>query len=323
MPYELGRIVAVFEAKPRRCNSVIFGLKLRWKVGLQQIATSLRGRSLSTELLPFSFAEALAHAHVAEPDRWPPPAAHRSVLEHQFAIFLKQGGFPEVQGLKDEHRVRVLQEYVDVVLYRDVIERHRVTNTRALRHLVRRLVRSPASVFTVHKLHAEMKSQGIKIGKTDLHEYVGHLQDAFLLLAVTIDAQSERRRLVNPRKGYLVDHALAHALGMSRSEDVGHHLENVVYLEMRRRGFEVHYGVTRSGGEIDFVLRGPSHALVQVAATLRDPQTRQREIAALVEGMEEHELDEASVITLNETETVPLGKKRINVVPAWRWLLQA
>lgn len=287
-----------------------------------EIATSLRGRSLSTELLPFSFAEALTHAGIARPKRWPPPAAERSVLEHQLKLFMKRGGFPEVQDLKDEHRIRVLQEYVDVVLYRDVIERHHVTNTPALRHLVRRLVRSPASLYTVHKIHAEMKAQGIAIGKSDLHEYVGHLQDAFLLFSVTIDAQSERRRLINPRKAYLVDHALAHALAMSRSEDVGHHLENIVYLEMRRRGFEVHYGVTRSGGEIDFVLRGPTHSLVQVSASLSDPDTRRRELAALEEGMEEHDLAEATIVTMNETEKISAGKRQINVVPAWRWLLQ-
>ncbi len=292
------------------------------KLLAKEIATSQRGRSLSTEVLPFSFEEALVHAGVAKPWRWPPPARVRSVLEHHLRRYLNRGGFPEVQGLTDEHRIAVLQEYVDVVLFRDVVERHRVTNTPALRHLVRRLVRSPASLFSVHKLHGELKSQGVAISKDDLHAYVGHLEDAFLLFPVPIDAQSEKRRLVNPRKAYLCDHALAHALLPPHSADVGHHLENVVYLALRRRGHRPGYGVTTTGEEVDFVVRGAQPQIVQVAASLSDPDVRRRELGALTEAMAETGVRSGVVVTLHDDERHRTTAGSIRVVPAWRWLLQ-
>jgi hypothetical protein len=291
------------------------------KLLAKEIATSLRGRSLSTEILPFSFAEALAHAGIGTPPRWPPPARTRSLLEHHFRRYLARGGFPEVQTLADEHRVAVLQEYVDVVLFRDIVERHQVANTAALRHLVRRLLRSPAALFSVHKLHGEMKSAGIALGKDDLHEFISYLEDAFLLFPVGIDAHSEKRRLVNPRKNYLIDHALSQALRSPHSEDTGHHLENLIYLELRRRGHRPRYGVTRAGGEVDFVVRQARPELIQVTATLASPEVRRREFGALADAMAEHGVRTGLVITLAEEETHKVPGGTIRVVPAWRWLL--
>ncbi len=288
----------------------------------REIATSLRGRSLSTEILPFSFEEALAHAGIARPVRWPPPARTRSVLEHQFQVYLARGGFPEVQTLADEHRIAVLQEYIDVVLFRDIVERHRVTNTPALRHLVRRLLRSAGALFSIHKLHGEMRSGGMAIAKDDLHEFLGYLEDAFLLFSVGIDAQSEKRRLVNPRKAYLVDHALSQALQPPHSQNTGHHLENLVYVELRRRGHQPHYGVTRRGGEVDFVVRGLRPEIIQVTTTLAEPEVRQRELSALGEAMAELGMRSGVVITLAEEATHKIPAGTIRVVPAWRWLLE-
>ncbi len=292
----------------------------------REIATSLRGRSLSSELFPFSFEESLRHAGVEVPRQWPVSARRRSLLENRFDGYLEVGGFPEVQSVAPELRIRVLQDYVDVVLFRDVVERHRVENLPALRYLQRRLLSQPARKFSINRLHNDLKSQGIPAGKDSLHRYLSHLEDAFLLATVTIASASARARQVNPRKCYAIDPALATATSFRASRDTGHLLENVVYLELRRRGCSAWYVHTRSGYEVDFLARSLTgeRELIQVSADVSRSRTRRRELRALEEAMEEHGLDRATLITLREEGTVDVdGGRLVRIVPAWRWLLEA
>ena len=290
----------------------------------REIATSLRGRSLSTELLPFSFAESLRHRGIALPERWPPGAKMRSLLEHEFATYLETGGFPEVQGIVPELRIRVLQEYVDVVIFRDVVERQGVDNLPALRYLERRLLASPAGRFSVSKLYNDLKSQGIRVGKDTLYEYLAHLEDSFLLFTLPVASASARVRQVNPRKAYPTDPALSAAVSFRAAGDVGHRLETVVYLELRRRGRQLAYMSTRSGYEVDFLAEEASgrRELVQVSSDLEDPATRQRELRALEEGLAETACERATLVTLREESTLGLGGHPVRIVPAWRWLLE-
>lgn len=289
----------------------------------REIATSLRGRALATELLPFSFGEALAHAGVPVPDRWPPAARTRSHLQSRFQRYTEEGGFPEVQGLEPDMRRRVLRDYLDVVLLRDVVERHRVANVIALRYLLRSLLRAPASLFSIHRVHMDLRSQGVPVGKDLLHEYLAHLEDAFLLFPVSRYSRSERQRMVNPRKCYLVDPALAGVVAPPGARDLGRILENLVYLALRRRGLESSYYVTASGHEVDFLASSPggSPCLVQVCASLAERSTRDRELRALSEAMAELGQDEATLVTLGEDEAFETAGGTIRVVPAWKWLL--
>lgn len=290
----------------------------------RELATSLRGRSLPTELLPFSFAEALVHAGQAVPSPWPPPDRQRYVLRHAFDAYLLAGGFPEVQSLDERLRVRVLQDYVDAVLFRDIVERHGVSNVTALRYLVRRLLSAPAGRFSVHRFHNDVRSQGLQVGKDTLHDYLGHLEDAYLVFAVPIDSESERVRASNPRKIYPIDPALARAHSYRAADNVGHLLETVVYLQLRRLGFQAHYLTTRAGGEVDFVARRATDSaprLVQVCASMADPATRARELVALRDAMQERRVQQGEIVTLDEAETLTVAEGEIRLVPAWAWLL--
>jgi uncharacterized protein len=290
----------------------------------KEIATSLRGRSLTTELLPFSFAEALAHGGIEAPLRWPAPAKARSMLENRFARYMITGGFPEVQTVADDVRPRILQEYLDVVLFRDIVERHAVTGTVALRQLVRRLVRSPACNISINRLYNDFRSQGVHVSKDSLHAYLSHLEDAYLAFTVGLHSESERRKAANPRKCYLIDHGLARATTITRSEDAGHHLENIVYIELRRRGLDVAYYLTESGHEVDFVVtdRGAPTELVQVCASLSDSVTRARELRAIEGAARETGVDNATIVTLHDQGTVNAAGVRVRIEPAWRWLLR-
>lgn len=287
----------------------------------REIATSLRGRSLATEVLPFALDEVLAHRGLHVPTRWPPAEADRARLQSAADRYLEEGGFPEVVDLPEAERRRVLLDYVDVVLLRDIVERHGATNVPALRRIVRRMASSPATQLSVHKLHDDLRSQGIGVGKDTLHEYVEHVQDAYLAFRVPVRSDSERVRAVNPAKCYAIDPGLSRAF--SSRPDVGRLLENVVYLELRRRGGEITWLRTRSGYEVDFAVDGASGtALYQVCADPTDEATRARELRALDEGMRELELDEATVVTRLHEETVDAGAGTVRMIPAWRWLVE-
>lgn len=307
----------------RRVRVIVTGSSA--KLLSREVATSLRGRSLGTELLPFSFREALRHAGVALPKRLPPPERGRAELERRVLAYLGAGGFPEVQALAPSLRRRVLQEYVDVTLLRDVVERHRATNVIALRRLVSHLLRSPACKLSVHKLYNDLRSQGVAVGKDHLHEYLAHLEDACFAFTVPVDSDSERRRAVVPRKAYLVDPGLAalaapDALASMR----GHLLENVVYLELRRRRARVAYHVGETGAEVDFVVRHEDGAtdLVQVCADPGAEDTLARELRGLADAASAFPKARLVMVTLVREGTVSLGRRRVHLVPAWRFLLE-
>lgn len=284
----------------------------------REIATSMRGRAVTTELLPFSFAEALAHAGAPGPERFPVPAAERARLAHALDRYLVVGGYPEVQGLDAEQRTRVLRDYMDVALLRDVVERHRVSNVVALRALHRRLLGAPAGRFTVNRFHNDLKSLGVRVSKETLLEWVGHLEDACFAFFVGIQTDSEAVRRANPRKFYPADPAL----GPSTS-GVGARLEVAVYLELRRRGYEVAYALDDEGRELDFVAEHAdgTRLLVQACADLSSPDARAREVAATTAAMRRFPGVPALVVTLAERATIEVAEGTIEVRPAWEWFL--
>lgn len=298
----------------------------------REIASAMRGRSLSVEVLPFAFHESLVHAGLPVPEFLPPGAEMRSRLERHLEEHLAQGGFPEVQGIDPRDRQRVLQEYVDVVVLRDVIERHRVEKVEVLRYLVRSLLSSVAQPFSVNKFLNDLKSQGIGVAKDTMHSYLSHLTDAFLVFLVPIHRQSAKARQVNPRKVYAIDTGLATSQVWLGASARGRMLENFVYLELRRRASEsgrqdkIAYYLTEDRHEVDFVAPGngtaPDTTLTQVCSDMTDAQACSREIGALRTAMAETGVTESTVITMFDEQTLTVPEGTIRVVPAWRWALE-
>lgn len=268
----------------------------------REVATSMRGRAVEAVVYPFSFREYLRHQG-REPEKQSTKLtkADRSSLEKDMRAYLAAGGFPEAQGLDSRDRHELLKSYVDVVLLRDVIERHAVSHPIALRWMVRQLLGNPAGSFSVNKFYGDLKSQGIAIAKDTLHSYLGHLEDAFLVRTVSIATDSERRRMVNPRKAYPIDPGLIPIFDHSGKANLGHALETCVLLELDRRGADVSYVHTSAGREVDFLARYPTgrEELIQVCASLDDPTTREREMQALIEAAPDYPAATRSLIALD------------------------
>jgi len=295
----------------------------------REVATELRGRGTETVVFPFSFAEYFRY----HGDK-PPPAkpsftakAERSRLERAFQEYLTVGGFPEAQGLPPAERMNLLQGYVDTVIFRDVVERHGITNVVALRRLVRQLLGAAGGSFSVTRFYNDLRSQNVAVARDALHHMLAHLEDAFLIRLVSLATSSERQRNVNPRKVYPIDPALISAFDRSGKANVGHALETAVLLELDRRKCETSYVLTPAGCEVDFLARSWDNrlTLIQVAADLSDKATREREFRALADALPAHRRAKRLLLTPTGTDSMHAqadAPKGVTVRPAWEWMLE-
>ncbi len=290
----------------------------------REVHTSLRGRGMETVIRPFGFREFLRHRGeepVKPPRRWTAP--ERSLIEKRFREFLVEGGFPEAQGLTAALRIELLQGYVDTVLFRDVVERFEVSQVTALRWLVRQCLRNPAGSFSVHKLTRDLKSQGHGVARDAVNAMLGHLTDAFLLSAVPIATESERKRNSNPRKIYPADPGLIPAFDASGRVNLGHALETVILNELERRKVEAGYVKTADGLEVDFLARyrDAGEELIQVCADLRSAETAAREQRAFEAAAIEHPRARRLLLVLDRDSAGEIKVPGVEVQPAYEWLL--
>ncbi len=291
----------------------------------REVATALRGRAWQVLIHPFSLEEALRHQGREIPDD---PAVltgrERARLERALLDWLETGGFPEAQGLDPASRHQLLRDYVDVAMLRDVVERHDVRNVAGLRWLVRHLLGNAGGLFSIEKFHAAAKSQGLPIAKDTLHQFLGYLEDCFLVRIVWMESTSERQRMVNPRKAYPVDPGLIRVFDRTGRANLGHALETAVLVELERRRYEVTYVRTPEGYEVDFLARSATAEmeLIQVCADLADPATAARECRALAAAGKVFPRARRRLLTLTQDGFPAESPVGMEVQTACEWLLE-
>lgn len=254
----------------------------------KEISTSLRGRSIPLEVWPFSFKEFMQTKEVATPEG-PLGAISKDKLQQQLRLYLEAGGFPETIFLNTSQRTPILQDYVSVLVLRDIIERHKISNISLIRYMVKTLMKSVGCSFVVNKFYNDLKSQGFSVAKDSIHDYLGYLEDAYLIFTVPLYSESIKKTQVNPKKIYAVDTGMVRAYTLGMAQNIGHYFENLVYLYLRRRGDQIYYYLTKTRKEVDFLtldLAGKWH-LYQVCWNNQDPVTEKREQLALTEAEQE------------------------------------
>lgn len=247
----------------------------------KEIATALRGRSISFELLPLSFSEYLYFQNIATKDR---NSSHsKALIENAFQQYCLWGGYPEVVGLEDRFKVQVLQEYFNVMLYRDLIERYQIKDASVLKFVVKRLVGSFTKEFSVNKLYNDLKSRGFAIGKESLYKMVAAAFSIYMLASVERYEPAVVKREMSNKKIYLFDNGFASALNYLFSEDTGKRLENVLFQHIRAKTENIFF--MRNGWECDFAVfpRTGSPQLFQVTNKL-DHDNIEREMKGLEAG---------------------------------------
>ncbi len=280
-------------------NAEIFLTGSSAKLLSKEIATSLRGRSLAIEIWPYSFDEFMRAKKVSI-DRGLYDKKTQDKIRQLFNQYLSDGGFPEIISFSPDVKQKTLQEYLDVVIYRDIIERHNIKNPTLIKYMILSMIHNVGKPFAVNKFYNDLKSQGYQIGKDILYEYADHIEDAYLAFPVAVYDKSIRKIQTNPKKLYAIDPGMVRALTLDYESDLGRLFENIIFLDLKRRGMNINYYLTSERYEIDFLAQTPRghKKFFQVAWDMQDGDTIEREERALQAGMKELKID-GEIITLD------------------------
>ena len=285
----------------------------------QEVATELRGRYEDIRMLPFSFVEYLRYREISYSlATFHTPA--RGKIVAAFEEYLKYGGFPEVVMLGAPSKMRkLLQSYFHTIFYRDILERYHIKARYVLDALMREILEAFSETFSIGQFEKQLKNNDLPGSKRTIANYLHYLQEAFFIIANDKFAYSPRRRIMNPKKVYLMDTGLA-ALGRPFSENRGKVLENLVAIELYRRGQETYYFKGRN--ECNFIVKAgprPTEA-IQVCWKLT-PRNEKRELAGLAEALRTLELTTGTILTFAQAGEREMAGQAIQVQPVWRWLL--
>ena len=290
----------------------------------KEIATELGGRTYSWEIFPFSFREFLKATGKKESIY---DITSRDEIVSTFDEYVIKGGMPERLHLPNESMgVTYFQDLVNDVITRDLILRFNISHPLQLKRLVHILMNNMSRLISVNKLKQRLIKEGYKLSNELISDYIDKLHDCYLLFTVPIRSYNNAVQAVNPKKVYCIDHALAQAFSHSTSENKSLVLENMIYIKLRHTMEHIFYYKSEKGDEIDFAVGSDSNIqLIQVCWQLWDQDnTRQREIKALLDGMEEFKLQESWIITAYEEQEYQDEEtgRLIHIVPAYKWLLQ-
>ena len=302
--------------RTEKCEVFISGSSA--KMLSREIATQMRGRSLSWELFPFSFPEFLDFKNI---EQYKGTSKNRFILQKSFEEYWETGGFPEVLNVSEKMRIKILQEYFKAIIHRDIIERFDAIHPQAVMEAAFRLISSCGSLYSINRITDYLKSLGYKVSKEFVGNVIQWFEDAFFLFSIQLYDVSVTRRNANPKKIYCIDHALVRSVVSNIVKDDGHLLENMVFVDIRRRTNEIYYYRTSRGNEVDFLTidSKSKKSLIQVCYSLKDRGTRKREASSLIRAMEELGIDNATIVTFEEEDLIIEEKNTIEIIPAYKF----
>jgi len=281
----------------------------------REFGTALSGRYLGISVFPLGFREYLSFMKLPEPDRVTLDI-NKIEFKRAFNLYIVEGGFPKLQYLpKDLHREEVMM-YFESIILKDIVARYSLRNADNVRRVAQYFLSNIGKPFNINNIR-----KAIHISHELTETYFEYLKEAFLLFEIRSYHDSVMKQLAGSRKVYCVDNGFLAHVGFRISEDYGRYLENLVCIELLRRGREVFFYQGRRG--CDFLIREGLRVImaIQVTRSLHDPETRIRELEGLYEAMERLGLDEGLILTEDDTEDITRAGLSVRVRPVWRWLL--
>lgn len=281
----------------------------------RELGTHLTGRYIQIELFPFSFAEFLSFKQFSYTEKEFYSSEGKAELLRYFNEYFKTGGFPlYIKEGRDDY----LKALYESILYKDVLVRNKLVNERELLELVNYLASNVSKLSSYNGL---TKVIAVKNAST-IRNYFSFLQDTYLIFQINKFDFSLKKQIQNLKKTYFIDNALVRRLGFMFSEESGRLLENIVFLELRRRGFEIFYHSNRF--ECDFLIRQGINVVqaIQVCYSFDSAQTKSRELKGLLEAMEIYGLTNGLILLQDaQEEVIEENGLTVNVLPVWKWLL--
>jgi len=279
-----------------------------------EISTSLTGRNKIIELFPFSFNEYLRFTgNKYNLSRI--TTKSKSLLVKEFNTYFEKGGFPLVVK---ENDIELINSYFQDILYRDIISRYRLTQVNEIKQIGLYFSANVGKLFSYATLQ---KISGVK-SLSSIKDYLYYYAQSYMFFYLKKFDYSVKKQIMNPKKVFTIDPGFANRIGFNFSENKGRILENIVFLELLRRGKEVFYHSSKN--ECDFVIKEGLEIVeaIQVSYMI-NVSNEQREYAGLQEAMQTYKLQKGLLLTYDTENTSPSGRGEIKVKPVWKWLLES
>lgn len=282
----------------------------------RELGTHLTGRYLQVEIYPFSFQEYLAMNEIPVNAKTLYTTTGRATMVKSFVKYMECGGFPK---FLQDGSVSYLTSLYESIIYRDILTRNGLTNEKEMLELMFYLASNATKRVTYSSLG---KVVGIQHPDT-IKNYLEYIQQTYLISQLFRYDPSVKKQMMSPKKIYFVDNAIIKRIGFNATENNGVFLENLVFIELKRRGWDVYYYADKK--ECDFIVRKGLRIsdAYQVTLKMDSPQTREREIAGVREAMQAYSLSKGYILTFEGNETINFDDGTIvEVVPVWEWILQ-
>lgn len=283
----------------------------------RELGTRLTGRHIQVEMFPYSFKEFAQHFHPEVIITKRHTTEQRGLLQKLFAEYIKIGGIPQyVHGGQKEY----LHFLYESLLYRDIVSRYHLNDERGIKELVYYLASNIGKEFSFNKL---AKLLGFS-SATTISNYCSYLESCYFCFFVSRYSPSLKKQILYNKKCYFIDHALAYQVGFHFSEERGRLLENIIFLELKRRGFEVYFHKERK--ECDFVIKQQNKIVlaIQVCTDLDSLEVRERELAGLLDALKAYSLSSGLILTEKTEEIIKVNEGEleyhIQILPVWKWL---
>lgn len=287
-----------------------------------EMSSALRGWPDEYTEYPLSFKEFIAFKGV-KANRYTEEGA--ALMANMFKSYLLTGGFPQaVLANVETERVKLLQAYFNTMLFRDMIEHYNISaSPSVVRYFLKRVFNNITKPSSVNNIYNDLKSQGLKLSKDSLYQWLDYACNISLLHKVPKYSKSIIKQSTSLSKYYVVDFALAKSVLLPQSEEKGKALENAVYMHLARHlneNEQIYY--FNEGAECDFVIANDEGVkeLIQVCWELDEFNTP-RECGGLCAASAATGCKKISIVTCNQAQSIHYGDLQINVVTAWDFML--
>lgn len=282
----------------------------------RELATHLTGRHVQIELFPFSFTEFLRFKNAEQFSENILSTTQVSQIRSLLDEYIEYGGFPEIEN--NDNKKRYLRDLYDKVILRDIVERYNIRDISLLKELAILLLNYFSSLFTYNKISNSLNAGSVNTIK----EFTVYLEDTYLLNYVSKFSFKLKEEIRSPRKVYCIDTGMISSLGTSLSPNIGRKIENVVFLNERRKGSKINY-FSDVKSEVDFVITDDKNriTLIQAAYNISDSETYRRETDALLNSAKHLNPQKILLINEDKEDVVNINGVEINIIPLWKYLL--
>lgn len=283
----------------------------------QEFGTALGGRYLDIEVFPLSFSEYLDFRGTKVKNK-AELIHHKMKIQQHFNRYVEEGGFPKTVFLEDiQLQKETLKTYYDSILLKDIVARYKLKNYQMLNELSLFMLSNNATINAYNKL-----KNNFSTSFDTIRDYMEYLMNAYMVLSISKFDYSLKKQIANPKKFYAIDTGFSNSVSFNISKKLGANLENIVFLELRKKTKEIYYYKTNKGLEVDFLVRNEGKVdLVQVSVTLENEETYKRELRVFVEAKKElKEEVQCKVITFDESRTVEYAGCKVEIVNVLEFL---